>query len=248
MRFLGGIENALRSAHRKLAPLLYAGTNRACPVCKGSFRRFRSAGRGAQKRPDARCPACGSKERDRLVVRFLEKPRNRFRFENLRLLHVAPERALVTRMRQIGTDLYVTVDLIRSDVDVRCDVASLPFANGTFDAVYCSHVLQDVPDDWAALREFARVLRSEGWAIVNVPVQGKVTIEHLDQPRRKRSFKDSRPSEHVRTYGTDYADRIREAGLTLYEITVASLIPESEWDRLSVRPQEAGTIYIAQKL
>src|SRR2546423_556637 len=45
---------------------------------------------------------------------------------------------------------------------VNGDVVALPFADASFDVVLCFWVLHHVPDQPAAVAEFARVLRSDG--------------------------------------------------------------------------------------
>jgi SAM-dependent methyltransferase len=49
------------------------------------------------------------------------------------------------------------------------DLACLPFADGSFDKVLCSEVLEHAADDRAALRELHRVLRPGGVLAVSVP-------------------------------------------------------------------------------
>jgi 2-polyprenyl-6-hydroxyphenyl methylase/3-demethylubiquinone-9 3-methyltransferase len=49
------------------------------------------------------------------------------------------------------------------------DVAELPFADATFDAIVCSSVLEYVDTPSLVLREFARVLRPAGRLIVSIP-------------------------------------------------------------------------------
>jgi SAM-dependent methyltransferase len=49
------------------------------------------------------------------------------------------------------------------------DALALPFADGTFDRVIASEVLEHIPDDTAAMRELARVLRPGGTMAVTVP-------------------------------------------------------------------------------
>lgn len=49
------------------------------------------------------------------------------------------------------------------------DVARLPFADGVFDVVICSEVLEHVPDSIQAIREIVRSLRPGGDLVVSVP-------------------------------------------------------------------------------
>jgi SAM-dependent methyltransferase len=58
----------------------------------------------------------------------------------------------------------------RGHRDVRvADVASLPFADATFDLVTCLDVIEHTPDDRATLAELRRVTRPSGVLVVTVP-------------------------------------------------------------------------------
>jgi SAM-dependent methyltransferase len=59
-----------------------------------------------------------------------------------------------------------------SSVLLVADAPRLPFRDSYFDLVICSHVLEHLADDRAAIAEFIRVLRSPGWAVVGVPGPG----------------------------------------------------------------------------
>ena len=52
---------------------------------------------------------------------------------------------------------------------VRGDALCLPFADDTFDRIICSEVMEHIPDDAAAARELARVLKPGGTLAVTVP-------------------------------------------------------------------------------
>jgi len=52
---------------------------------------------------------------------------------------------------------------------VQGDALALPFADGAFDRVIASEVLEHIPDDVAAMNELARVLRPGGTMAVTVP-------------------------------------------------------------------------------
>ncbi len=61
---------------------------------------------------------------------------------------------------------------IPAGADIRAasgDATRMPFADGTFDIVIASEVMEHIPADQAAIREVARVLRPGGTAAVTVP-------------------------------------------------------------------------------
>ena len=50
---------------------------------------------------------------------------------------------------------------------VRADAQRLPFADSSVDGVFCSNMLEHVPDTRAVLTEIARITRPGGWAYVS---------------------------------------------------------------------------------
>jgi ubiquinone/menaquinone biosynthesis C-methylase UbiE len=138
-----------------------------------------------------------------------------------RMLHVAPEGCFEKRLENLIGDGYITADISDSLAMVKMDINDINYPEESFDVIYCSHVLEHVADDRRAMREFYRVLKADGWAILLVPVTAEVTIEDLattDPAERLRLFGQE---DHVRRYGPDYVERLREAGLRV-EVTTAS--------------------------
>ena len=139
----------------------------------------------------------------------------------LDVLHIAPEEGLQEKLVQIAGPGYVTLDASPSAiVSVRGDVTALPFPAGAFDLVICSHVLEHVPDDASALREFFRVLRPGGSALLPHPVHDELaaTVEDpaITSPRdRLRAFG---ATDHVRVYGADFTDRVHAAGFDVSKV------------------------------
>jgi SAM-dependent methyltransferase len=112
---------------------------------------------------------------------------------------------------------YLTADLHAPRVMVRMDVTAIDAAEGTFDVILCNHVLEHVTEDRRAMSELHRVLKPGGWAILQVPIRGDVTQEDrsvTDPRERERLYGQY---DHVRQYGRDYADRLRDAG---FRVTV----------------------------
>jgi SAM-dependent methyltransferase len=74
----------------------------------------------------------------------------------------------------IGIDLPVPYTQTGSDViDVSCDVINeeIPLPNDSFDYVYSSHLIEDLPDTISGLNKFIRILRSGGTLILVFPDQ-----------------------------------------------------------------------------
>ena len=242
MQFLKGVETRLRRLRNRAAPLLYAGDAMHCPVCDRSFRKFRAAGRKQERRANAVCPFCGARERDRLAHLFLQDAAWQDSAGGP-ILHIAPEACLAPRLRELADGRYICADLLRNDVDERFDIMAIPHPEATFQGVYCSHVLQDVQDDVRALAECFRVLKPGGWAIVNVPVKGRATIDHRDAPLNPRRAGDPRPAEHLRTYGADFAERMASVGFAMRVIDAADLAKAEEQRRFGIADAAAGSIY-----
>lgn len=216
MQILKAVEVRLRHLRNRMAPWRYRGSEVHCPVCETDFSRFLPAGTGGRYRERAICPRCRARERDRLAWLFLQRNPQLFAGGRVVMLHVAPEPRLAAFFRHRAGAGYCSADLMRRDVDLRLDVSALPFAAASLDAIYCSHVLQDVPNDRRALAEFYRVLRPGGWAIVNIPLHADYTREN-PRPDNVRRRHDKRPDEHLRQYGHDYLQRLQEVG---FEATV----------------------------
>ena len=144
-----------------LLGLVYAGRGRVCPLCGVRRRRFLPYGY-VTPREDALCPRCLALERHRLLWLYLERE-TRLAEERPRLLHVAPEAALMRRFRRLYGDVpdrYVTADLESPLADLHFDIQHIPLADASFDAVICNHIMEHVEDDRQAMRELYRILRA----------------------------------------------------------------------------------------
>ena len=94
---------------------------------------------------------------------------------------------------------------------VQGNALALPFANGVFDRVIASEVLEHIPDDGAAMAELARVLRPGGTMAVTVPRFGPEAVNWA----LSNEYHDV-PGGHVRIYRRSaLVDRLKRAGLRL---------------------------------
>ena len=202
---------------------------------------------GINPRPDARCPFCRSLERHRLAIIFFREKSNLFDGQSKDFLHVAPERVFKRMFsRAIGSG-YLTADLMAEGVMEKMDITDIQHPDESFNIIYCSHVLEHVPDDRKAMSEFFRVLRPSGWAVLNVPITTDVTYEDpsiTDPEERERLFGQY---DHVRRYGSDYKDRLEEAGFHVSVFSPRDFLSPAEIETQGMSNGAAGEIYYCRK-
>lgn len=201
-----------------------------CPICRTKHDQFRPFGK--PPRPNAMCPNCTSLERHRAIWLFLERHTDFFTSPGLRMLHFAPEACLEPRFRHLMGKRYVTADLLNPRADVRADITNLQFPDASFDAVLCSHVLEHVPDDHAAMRELYRVLDKDGIALVMVPLSGAVTVEDLSITDPEERVRRYGQADHVRYYGMDITGRLQAAGFAVQCIETAAICAPADFARM----------------
>ena len=200
----------VREFYRFLKALRYIGNRYQCPCCGWRLSRFLDGGRN-EARQNASCPRCASLERHRWLWLELE---HRHRLdEPLRLLHFAPERCFRRQFVKLPHLNYVTTDLWACEVKTQMDITQLAFGDNTFGGIICSHVLEHIPDDRAAMRELFRVLKLGGWAYVAVPIYwDRDTYEDSTIVAPQERLRAFGQEDHVRYYGRDIVDRLINAG------------------------------------
>jgi SAM-dependent methyltransferase len=108
---------------------------------------------------------------------------------------------------------------------VRADALCLPFADGAFDQVIASEVLEHIPEDRQAMSEIARVLKPGGRLAVSVPRWFSESVcwalsdeYHLN------------PGGHVRIYrGDELEEKLRAAGFAVVGEGFAHALHSPYW-------------------
>jgi predicted SAM-dependent methyltransferase len=220
------------------------GVQRYCPVCRMPSKRF--AEFGIVPREDAKCIWCGALERHRLVWLYFKKMTDLFDGCPKSVLHVAPERMFENLLKHQFSSGYLTADLSDSTAMVRMDITHVDYAEETFDVIYCSHVLEHVSNDRRAICELHRVLKSDGWAVLLVPITADRTFEDSSVTNPSERLKLFGQEDHVRRYGPDFVERLNEAGFKVKVTGASDFLTEEEIARMGIT-DAAGEIYYCTK-
>jgi len=218
---------------RKLALPKYLGSEHSCPVCGTNVQLFKpvweSYFRLMRGRPYPfasvetfnwqaySCPACDASDRERLYALYIDRIMSSLNpLRRYRLLEFAPSPGLRRKLRRTAIFDYRSADLVRRTVDDRVDITDMRiYPDGSIDIFICSHVLEHVPDDRRGMEELFRVLKSDGFGIVMVPLIKGVDRTDEDSANRGAEWRLNHygDSDHVRQYGIqDFYDRLTKAG------------------------------------
>src|SRR5690606_6899838 len=147
-----------------------------------------------------------------------------------KMLHFAPEQAFYRRFRKQKNLQYITTDLSSPLADVKADICNLPFQDDEFDVIFCNHVLEHIPDDTKAMQELFRILKPKGWAVLQIPqdLSREKTFEDDSITDRKERAKIFGQYDHVRIYGRDYFDKLRQIGFVVEEINYTETLSKAD--------------------
>lgn len=235
----------IMGAYGLLLSQIYAGDQYHCPICAGHFQKFLAKG-AKKKHQNAVCPKCFSRGRHRLLYLYL-KNRTPLFYKKLKVLHFAPEICFHRIFKNLSNLDYLSADLNSPLADLQVDITNIPFEDNHFDVILCNHVLEHIMDDRRAMQELYRVLKPEGFAILQVPLDHRRTTTYEDptivSPKeRKKHFG---LEDHVRVYGLDYKDRLQEAGFIVQVESYASSLETSIIEKFSLTKNEK--IYLCNK-
>jgi acetyl esterase/lipase len=97
------------------------------------------------------------------------------------------------------------------------------------------------------MRELRRVLRPDGWAILQSPVDSSraATYEDWSVTRPVDRLNHFGQEDHVRVYGLDYEQRLRQAGFAVTVVRYPEELGTDKVRRHSLQPDE--WIYLCRK-
>ncbi|HBB89562.1 MAG TPA: hypothetical protein DC047_18305 [Blastocatellia bacterium] len=198
-----------------------------CPVCGWKGRRFFDYVELGYRVGNGACPTCDSHSRHRALYLWLTKE---FQLEQKtgRALVFAPERSLAPLWEATPNLRVIKTDIAASrGVHLLSDVMRLPFASRSMELIWCHHVLEQVEDDRAAMRELCRVLKANGELVISAGIT-RLETKEFDSA-------DPMLSGNRRLYGADFPERLRAAGFQVQEMTYN--LSTEELERYGVYPE-----------
>jgi SAM-dependent methyltransferase len=230
-----------QTVRRKIVRASYSiGTGKKCYLCGWRGRKFAEVIYPEKPAPALICPRCSSHERHRLAYYLLHDRLG----TGHRTLHVAPEKEIERWLRGISTD-YLSVDLSNCAMR-KMSLTDLDLADNSFSLIWCSHVLEHIPDDRKAMSEIFRVLKPDGLAVIAVPIYGEKTYEDwtIASPQERRiHFKQD---DHVRLYARDITTRLKNACFHT-EVLDISTVPRADVERCALDYPSTREIFLCTK-
>ena len=213
---------------------LFQGKQYYCPLCENRLNLFLKLRRDYH----LFCPICLSLKRHRFVWLFMKHYTDLDNGLPKKLLHIAPQLSVSQSLKNIENLEYISGDLYDKNAMVKLDICNIKYPSNTFDVILCCHVLEHVEDDQKAIREMSRVLKPDGWAVVMVPITSSITYENpsIKSPvEREREFGQF---DHLRRYGPDFVDRLKENGFSVQEFKANELVDEVQITRMGLFANE----------
>lgn len=125
----------------------------------------------------------------------------------------------------------------RADAEIiEASVTALPFPDATFDGIVCADLLQQLPDDQAALLELKRVLRPRGVLVVNVPAAPAFFRPFDTAPADLRRYRAPEFTAQLGTAGFNDIRLARWHALPLPALLLKHRLFGVPWRRTPLRP------------
>jgi len=198
----------IRLTLEKSTAFLYKGNNFECNCCGKRFRKLKPKGNILRK--NAKCPYCGSLERTRLLLFYLEKETDIFTKKKCKVLHFAPEWCLISKFNQCNSIEYIDADINPDFARYVINIESIPYPDDYFDYIICSHVLGHVSNEQKAIEELFRVLKTNGKALIMTIINKnhEKTFEDPAITTPEDRLKYYSEPDLLRLHGLDFAQRL----------------------------------------
>jgi len=234
LRVLGAVlGNLLMGLEGRIA----GGGGRECTVCGWQGRRFRTFISADEIITRCICPGCGSFDRHRqLVLGVRDELAQRRGWTPDVMVGFSLSTAMRFVLEHEGLARCFRTDIAVGDArfspDAVADLRFAPFANGAVDWVFCSHVLEHIPDLELCVDEILRMLKPGGVAWIQVP------FEPARAHSRRIEIDAHRAHAHAWQLAPDFGSLLERPGWTVTEVVAGEVITSNDRDRYAIDSRE----------
>ncbi len=233
MRVLTG---AAENAMLPLGERVLRGSLRECPVCGWRGHRFRNFLSADEVIRHCICPDCGSFDRHRQLVMGVRAELQEGSAAPSVMVGFSLSTALRFLLEHEGLARCFRCDIDAQDKrfhpDFVADLRSAPLADGAVDWVFCSHVLEHIPELTLCVDELLRILKPGGAAWIQVPLEpGRAHSRRIEiDPRRAHA--------HAWQFAPDFGSLLERPGWTVTEVVARDMLPAADLNRCGIDPDE----------
>jgi SAM-dependent methyltransferase len=231
------IAAALGNALLRVEEMFAPGGGRKCTVCNWSGRHFRTFISADEVISQCICPGCGSFDRHRqLVLGVRHELAQRKGWTPEVMVGFSLSTALRFLLEHEGLARCFRTDIDADDrrfsPDVVADLRAVPFAAGSVDWVFCSHVLEHIPELEVCVDEIFGMLKPGGIAWIQVPFEpGRAHSRRIEiDPHRSHA--------HAWQFAPDFSSLIARQGWTVTEIIASEAVSRVDRERHGIDPLE----------
>jgi SAM-dependent methyltransferase len=213
------------------------GAFRECPVCGWRGHRFRNFLSADEVIRHCICPGCGSFDRHRqLVLGVREELAANPGWTPGVMIGLSLSTALRFLLEHEGLTRCFRSDIDADDrrfsPDLVMDLRHAALLGGAVDWVFCSHVLEHVPELEICVDEILRVLKPGGAAWIQVP------FEPGRAHSRRIGIDPHRAHAHAWQFAPDFGTLIERPGWTVREVVAGDNMSPDDLKRYGIDPFE----------
>jgi ubiquinone/menaquinone biosynthesis C-methylase UbiE len=173
------------------------GSKHECNICNTKLRKFILLNNG-----NLLCPNCGSSSRDRRLWKILNPE---FLIKDISVLDFSPYRCLYRKIKEEsdagGRFKYQSSDISGDFIaELNLDITDTRLPDETYNLIICYHVLEHIEDDLKAMKEFFRIMKKNGYGIIQTPFKEGETYEDSSKTTPEERLKYFGQEDHVRIY------------------------------------------------
>ena len=241
-RHLRGVRDAVAALNElsllSLKDFFGPKTGVECNICGWRGSKFYPNAGSGYSEMNIGCPRCHCIHRYRSLAAILDA-KTEFFSQGSSVIEVAPVRGFqaYSLWRKNGSN-YISFDLEKFGME-KGDLTAMRFGDNSCEFFVCFHVLEHVPAEDKALREIFRVLRPNGVAILQVPIDYKLTetIEY--------GFANRFETNHVRRYSEKgFFESLTASGFLVSKVGVHDLFDRETAIKYGL---DSEPVYFAQK-